>query len=124
MSDETEVRRVLATIDTAWRTRAFDGLDACFHDDAVIVGADGTVYAAGAARCAESYREFATNAQVLDYAEDPHRLKVWETTAVCAYGWRMTYRRDGEPVTESGSDEIVLQKTPRGWQVVWRCMRF
>jgi uncharacterized protein (TIGR02246 family) len=59
MTDDEEVRRVLARIDAAWRRKAFDGLSACFHEDAVIVGPAHAEFARGRDRCAASYVDFA-----------------------------------------------------------------
>ena len=36
----------------------------------------------------------------------------------------MTYRRDGEPKRERGTDQLVLQRGGEGWQVVWRYIFF
>ena len=65
MSDEAAIREVISRIDAAWREKKFDGLESCFHPDAAIVGPGHVEYTAGRSRCAESYREFATNADVL-----------------------------------------------------------
>jgi hypothetical protein len=78
MTAEDAVRRVLSKIDAAWRRKEFHGLEQCFHEHAVIVGQGYREYASGRGKCAESYREFATNADVLAYAEEAHQLHVWE----------------------------------------------
>ena len=124
MSAKTDIRATLERIDAAWRRKQFDGLEQCFHERAVIVGPGYVEYAAGREKCAESYREFATNADVLDYSETAHRLRLWETVAVYTFEWRMTYRRDAGPRQERGTDQLVLQPGPEGWQVVWRFIRF
>lgn len=123
-SAEVAVSRVIARIDAAWRDKQFDGVEACFHPDAVVVGPGYTEVARGRAACVESYREFATNARVLHYAESAHQLRVWKTTAVYTYGWTMTFERDQGPVHEKGTDQMVLQKAADGWQVVWRYVHF
>ena len=38
MSTEAEVREGIARIDAAWRLKRFEGLEQCFHRDAVILG--------------------------------------------------------------------------------------
>jgi ketosteroid isomerase-like protein len=124
MADESAIREVLARIDAAWRNKAFDGLEHCFHEHAVIVGPGYTEYASGRDKCAGSYREFATNADVLDYSEDSHGLRMWETVAVYTFRWHMTYRRDAGPKQEQGTDQLVLQDGPEGWQVAWRYIHF
>jgi hypothetical protein len=124
MTAETEIRAVLSKIDSAWRNKNFDGLDRCFHPRAVIVGPDYAEYASGRDKCAESYKEFAVNADVLEYSEEGHRLHIWESSAVYTFRWSMTYRRDAGPRREHGSDQLVLQLEAGQWQVVWRYIFF
>jgi hypothetical protein len=124
MTPEEAVRKVLSKIDAAWRKKEFDGLDQSFDELAVIVGPGYTEYASGRGKCAESYREFATNADVLAYAEDSHHLRIWLSTAVYTFQWRMSYQRKGGPKEERGTDQLVLQQGPEGWQVVWRYIFF
>lgn len=124
MSAEMQVHEVVATIEAAWKLRRFDGLEACFHRDAVIVGPDYAEYARGRQACADSYREFATNAEVLAYAESGHALRLWESTAVHTFAWEMTYRREGGATRERGTDQQVFQRGADGWQLVWRYIHF
>lgn len=124
MSTEIEIREVLSKIDAAWREKKFDGLERCFHEHAVIVGPEYIECAVGRSECAESYREFATNAHVLNYQEEAHSLRIWDTVAVYTFQWCMMYRRDGGSKQERGSDQLVLQRGPEGWQVAWRYIYF
>jgi len=124
VSEEVAVRNVIEKIGNAWRRKQFEGLEECFHEDAVIVGPGYVEFGRGRGACAESYREFATNAQVLEYSESSHSLRVWEQTAVFTFSWEMTYQREGGPVHESGTDQLVLEHTANGWQVVWRYLFF
>jgi hypothetical protein len=124
LNAEGAIRDTLARIDAAWRNKEFDGLETCFHEHAVIVGAGYVEYASGRNKCAESYREFATNADVLAYSEDSHSLRIWETIAVYTFQWTMTYRRESGTRTEQGTDQLVLQEGPEGWHVVWRYIFF
>ena len=112
------VQAVLSTIDAAWRRKEFTGLDDCFDDNAVIAGPDYAVYASGRAACAESYREFATNASVLEYSEVDHNLRVWENIAVYTFSWQMKYRREAESKLEQGTDQLVLEHRDGVWRVV------
>lgn len=54
MSAESAIREVLTRIDAAWRNKAFDGLERCFHEHAVIVGPGYVEYAKGRDKCAGS----------------------------------------------------------------------
>jgi ketosteroid isomerase-like protein len=124
MPTESAVREVIARIDAAWRRKQFDGLDACFHEQAVIVGPGYTEFARGRAKCAESYREFANNASVLAYSESGHSLHIWQTTAIYTFAWEMTYQREQGPKQETGTDQLVFQLGTNGWQLVWRYISF
>jgi hypothetical protein len=123
-SAEVAVSKVITRIDAAWREKKFEGLEACFHPEAVITGPGFAEMARGRAACVESYREFATNAEVLAYSEANHQLRVWKSTAVYTFAWRMSFQRGEGPVHEKGTDQMVFQKGQDGWQVVWRYVHF
>ncbi len=124
MSAEAEIREVIAKIDAAWRAKELEGLEGCFHEDAVIAGPGYAEYARGRVKCAESYREFATNAAVLSYSESAHVLRVWGTTAIYTFAWEMTYQRERGPRQEAGTDQLVFELAEGRWQVVWRYIHF
>jgi ketosteroid isomerase-like protein len=111
-------------INAAWRAGDFARLASLFHPDMVIVGPAGAVYAQGSAACIESYRAFASQAQILAYEETPPVVHVWADTGVVAYAWTMTYRRDGTTSTESGSDQFVFARCSGQWQVLYRLLTF
>jgi len=121
---EAAVRGVLERIERAWQRKQFDGLAECFAEDAVIVGPGYATFACGRDACAESYREFATNASVLDYTESDHRLRIWGATAVHTFSWSMTYQREGEAKKEAGTDQLVLSLQRGRWQVAFRYINF
>lgn len=123
-STEDAVREIIANIDAAWRLKQLDGLDQCFHENAVIVGPGYAEFARGRAKCADSYREFATNAAVLSYAESLHALRTWETVAVYTFAWQMEYQRQEGPKRESGTDQLVFELVAGRWQLVWRYIYF
>jgi len=124
MSAESAVREVIARIDAAWRSKQFDGLEQCFHEDAAILGSGYVEYAHGREKCTESYKEFATNAAVLSYSESAHSLRIWENVAVYTFSWEMAYQRDLGPKREAGTDQLVFQLGSLGWQLVWRYIYF
>ena len=121
---EADVRAVLARIEAAWKEKHCDDLEECFDEQAVIVGPHHAVFAAGRPACAQSYREFATNATVLAYSESDHALRLWEGTAVYTFAWRMTYQRDGGPKSEFGTDQLILGLSERAWRVLYRFINF
>jgi uncharacterized protein (TIGR02246 family) len=123
-SSKHAVRAVIAKIDAAWRLKEFDGLDECFDENAVIVGPGYAEFARGREKCANSYREFATNAAVLSYSESSHTLRTWESTAVYTFAWEMEYRRKEGPKREAGTDQLVFEVTDGRWRLVWRYIYF
>jgi ketosteroid isomerase-like protein len=116
------VRALIARINAAWRQNRFDGLDKCFHPDALIVGPDYRVMARGCSACIDSYREFANDANVVEYSEADHAVTVWGTTAVCTYSWVMTYRRADSHSRDTGTDQFVCSFASGRWVVVWRAI--
>jgi len=114
------VATVIASIDAAWRLKRYEGLEACFHEDAVILGPGYREAARGRALCAASYRDFAENADVLFYEETGHILRTWEAAAVHTFAWAMDYRRPGGSCRERGTDQQVFQRTGDRWELVWR----
>jgi ketosteroid isomerase-like protein len=123
-AEEQAIRMVLERIESAWRRGEFAGLEDCFDRKAVIVGPGYVTYAAGRAACVESYREFASNADVLEYSESDHKLRHWGHTAVCTFSWNMTYQRDGGAQHDSGTDQLVLERQDDRWRVVYRHIQF
>ena len=121
---EHPVGAIIAKIDAAWRLKQFDGLEECFHENAVIVGPGYAEFAQGREKCAESYREFATNAAVLSYSETSHTLRVWGATAVYTFAWEMQYQREAGPKREAGTDQLVFELVGGRWQLVWRYVYF
>jgi len=123
-SAKEEVQGVIAQINRAWRDGDFSRLPECFAEDAVMVGPGYVELGRGRSFFVESYREFATGAAVLEYSETQSLIEVFGNVAICAYRWTMTYQRDGQPQTESGSDQFVLSRVDSRWQVVWRYLFF
>ncbi len=123
-SAEEAILAVVTRLDAAWRTKQFDGLEQCFDDNAVIVGPNYQQYAVGRRACAESYREFAGNAAVMDYEESDRRLRCWADTAVYTFAWKMTYARDEGPQREAGTDQLVLGRLGEDWRVLFRYIYF
>ncbi|MBI1731990.1 MAG: hypothetical protein HYR49_04380 [Gammaproteobacteria bacterium] len=88
MSAEQGIRATLARIDAAWRNKQFDGLDECFHERATIVRPGYVVHACGRDKCAESYREFATNEGGPRKEQGTDQLILQQ----CQEGWQVVWR--------------------------------
>lgn len=124
MNDATELRRVLDAINAAWTSADVSGLGSLFHPDMVIVGPGYRRFTSGREACVESYREFSSNAEVLAYDASEPAIQVWADTAVCSYSWSMTWRRDGDPVSEAGTDQFVFARVDSRWLAIYRLVLF
>jgi len=124
MTDSERILEVVARINRAWRERAFEGLGRLFEEDAMTAGPGYQVFARGRAACVDSYREFAENATVIEYAEGQPSVQVFGDAAVCFYSWKMTFAREDGPKTESGFDQFVLSRRDGAWRVAFRLMTF
>jgi ketosteroid isomerase-like protein len=118
------VRALITRINAAWRQKRFDGLDECFHPDALIVGPGYRVMARGRSACVDSYRDFANDTGVLEYSETDQAVRVWGTTAVYTYSRAMTYQRGDSRSCEAGTDQFVCVFLNDHWAVVWRAIAF
>jgi ketosteroid isomerase-like protein len=122
--DREAVAAILRAITAAWRDGRADDLVPLFHERMVIAGSECEIHASGRAACVESYREFAANAAVTAYDESAPAIHVWGDTAVASYAWTMTWRRDGAPSAEAGTDQFVLGREQERWQVLHRLLLF
>ena len=106
--DREAIAAIQRALTAAWRSGRMDDLADLFHERMVIAGPGYRVYASGRMACVDSYREFAASTAVTAYDESAPAIHVWADTAVASYAWTMTYRRDGAPSTETGTDQLVL----------------
>jgi hypothetical protein len=73
----------------------------------------------------ESYRQFTTGAQLIDYHEENFRTEVWPGFALCSYEWRMKYITEGERRHSSGTDQFLFREvSAEEWVAVWRFIDF
>ena len=114
----------MGRINAAWREKEFDGLEECFHPDALILGPGYRVMARGRTACVDSYRQFANDAVVLEYSEADHTVYVWGIVAVSTYSWTITYERGGIRSTDAGTDQFVCASYSDQWLVVSRAIMF
>ena len=118
----SEIRRLLAAINAAWKNNRIETLADLFHERMTIAGPDHSTYAVGRDACIETYREFAANVSVLAYRESAPVIEVWGDTAIAHYGWTMTYRRGPTTSTETGTDHFVLGRAAGAWRVLHRML--
>ena len=126
MSEEDEVRSVLARVTQAWLHHPPEefpeAMGSLWHDDASIVVLGVQEMARGRAACVRTYQDFVRQATVEESRLSEPTVRVWNGTAVATGRWEMTYALDGERLSESGHEAFALVRTNTGWQIVWRAI--
>jgi hypothetical protein len=111
---------VVQRLNAAWRGNQIDALPQFFHTKALIVDQGHQPLAVGRDACVESYRAFVSSATVEAYTEGTPKVAQFEGTAVVSYPFEIRYTMGSKIYSESGSDCLVLERTPEAWVVVWR----
>lgn len=97
-------------------------LEACFHDDVVIRGADLTIAARGKEACIQSYVDFVEQAAIRECTLEEPEIDLAGDTAAAVYSWEMTYELEGESYSEAGADLLMLARFDGRWLITWRAM--
>jgi hypothetical protein len=119
-AQQSEIRGVLSRLTAAWTEGRFDELEDILHQSVVFVQPGFVGRAEGRTSCVDTYREFMSSAQVLEYDESDVAIDVWESTAVATYRYRITWQREGKMHRDTGHDVFVFLRQESRWQVVWR----
>jgi uncharacterized protein DUF4440 len=126
VSEEDEVRSVLARLAEAWLRHPPEeipeAMGSLWHDDASIVVLGVQEMARGRAACVRTYQDFVRQAAVEESRLSDPTVRVWDRTAVATGRWQMTYALDGERLSEWGHEAFALVRTDSGWQIVWRAI--
>ena len=117
-----EIQAVVSEINQAWLSGRVDDLNEIFHERMVIVGPDFQELSRGRVACVKSYRDFLSQATIIDYRESEPVLDDWGTVAVATSPWEMTYQLAGQRYRESGHDTFVFKREDGCWRAVWRLM--
>jgi hypothetical protein len=108
----------IAGFNRAWLDRQFDQLaEFCDADIVMQLGR-------GRDKCVESYRQFISSAEVLEFEETNVRTDTWGDTAAITYDWTITYRQGGETKRDVGHELLVFTLRDGRWKVVLRVMLF
>ena len=74
----------------------------------------------GRRACVDSYRQFMSSAQDVEYVEHDVAVQTWGTTAVARTHWEMAWRQGDGAQREDGHDVLLLTRDGGRWQIVWR----
>jgi uncharacterized protein (TIGR02246 family) len=114
------IRRVVAGISTAWRSKRIAELHDLFADDVVLIAPGARARLQGRAAVVETYREFAESTANHDYSESDLAVDVFGDTAIATYRFEIAWTRDNARYRETGTDVLVLAHRDGAWRVVWR----
>jgi hypothetical protein len=124
--DEEAIRQLIRAMNDAWLGLPVEeipaALDACFHDDMVIRGADLTVTGRGKDACIQSYVDFVEQAVVRECTLGDPEVDLAGNSATAVYDWEMTYELEGQEYSEAGADILMLTREDGRWLVTWRLM--
>ncbi len=120
MDDINEVRKTLSAINDAWRNNNPEDLIDFFHQDIVMKmpGFKGEVI--GRKALVDSFVEFCTNADILEYSESDVQINVIGNSAVAAFKFDMIYKREKFRIRSKGRDFWIFEKINSGWVAIWR----
>jgi hypothetical protein len=124
--DEEAIRQLIRTMNDAWLGLPVEeipaALDACFHDDMAIRGADLTVTGRGKDACIQSYVDFVQQAVIRECTLGDPEIDLAGDSAAAVYNWEMTYELEGQEYSEAGADILMLARVDGRWLVTWRLM--
>jgi hypothetical protein len=123
-SIEDEIRQTLDSFNRAWRERRFGELSQVLDEHVVMNGTGLKELLRGRDALIQSYVDFMTNSEIVEYSESNHSVDRWGDTAVAVYHWSMTWRQDGKADSASGQDMFVFQRRQSRWVVVLRVLLF
>ena len=124
--DEDDIRQLIRYMNDSWLAGPVEEiparLDACFHENMVIRGADLTVTGAGKDACIQSYLDFVQQAAIRECTLADPEIDLAGDTATAVYNWEMTYELEGTEYSEAGADILMLSRVDGRWLVTWRLM--
>jgi Domain of unknown function (DUF4440) len=124
--DEDDIRQLIRTMNDAWLGGPVEEipavLDACFHDDIVIRGADLSVAGRGKDACIQSYLDFVQQAAIREATLGDPEIDLAGDSAAAVYTWEMTYEMEGTEYSEAGADVLMLARVNGRWLITWRAM--
>jgi ketosteroid isomerase-like protein len=109
-------------LNESWTRGDLARLDAYFHPDCVIVAPGFAQRWTGRKACADSYRDFVTQAKVLDHWQGDADVRIYGETAVVTYRFRIDFEMSGQRQREEGWDLLVFVRDKKDWLVAWRTL--
>jgi Domain of unknown function (DUF4440) len=120
--EEMEANETLSAINNAWRNRNPEEMKKYLHPDIVMIlpGFSGEII--GREKLIDGFKEFCTNAEVLEYSESDEQINVVGNCAVISFKFEMVYERTTYRDKSTGRDLWIFDRQDNKWIAVWRTM--
>lgn len=117
-----QIHEIMSVINQAWRTNNPFAMSPHLHPDIIMKfpGFSGEVI--GRDALLESFKEFTTNARVLEYQESNEQIDVIGDCAVVTFQFEMLYERATYQERSKGRDLWIFHRISDSWVAVWRTM--
>ena len=109
-------------INDCWTRGDLARLESFFHPDMVIVAPGFAQRLTGRKACADSYRDFALRAKMLDFWQGDADVCLYGDAAVVTYRFRIDYEVSGKRQRDEGWDLIVFVRSAKDWLAAWRTL--
>ena len=120
--DETEVHNTLSAINDAWRSGRPEEMKNYLHPNIVMKLPGFSQDIIGSKILIESFKEFCTNAKVLEYSESDEQINVIGNCAIASFKFEMIYEREKYRDKSTGRDFWIFERQEKNWIAIWRTM--
>jgi len=119
---ERQIHETISAINEAWRSGRPGEMTEYLHPDIVmkLPGTSGQI--SGREALIASFKEFCSNAKVLEYRESDEQITVEGNCAVASFCFEMLYERATYRERSKGRDLWVFERNSDKWVAVWRTM--
>ena len=118
--DREKIHKVMKAINAAWTKGRPEEIAMYFHDDIVIAHPNFSGRGEGKEVCVQSFVDFVSNAEILNYQESEYSIDIWGDTAVVTYSYQFEWEMNQEKHNEKGNNLYVFSRDNEEWRAVWR----
>src|SRR5262249_4289479 len=105
----SDVLQMLEQLNQAWKSRKFEELHQYFDDNIVMLGPGLKELVRGREGLVQSYVDFMTKSQLIEYRESNHFAHDFQTSAVAGYDWSMTWT-EGDKTAGGGAQDFFVSE--------------
>ena len=107
-------------INTLWLEGKTDELYNHFSNDVVFAAPGFHKYLKGKDLCIRSYKEFADQAEVINFQTENYNIDLYDDIAIGTYQYQLSYKMDGTSYEDSGHEIMSFKKINNNWLLIWR----